>query len=503
MLPEGCFASLGGWDAAERCFASLGGRLWHTAAPMRLFALRGANTVPANEAAAILSATDELMRELMERNELEPDAMVSCIFTLTDDLNAEFPAVAARNLGLSRVPLLCSREVPVPGSLPRVIRVLVHYYAAEEHEPRHVYLRGRARAPGRPRVGTIGYPGPACRSSSQRASAAFPSTRWPPATTWARTWPCSPPTSRASRRCPQVVEAAGRAMAGANRYPDPSYSPLRRALADRYGIPPERIALGNGSCDILLRAGEALLEPGAEVVYAWPAFSVYPHLAAASGARAIEVPLDDEDRHDLDAIAAEITVATRLVLICNPNNPTSTALGLEEIEAFLKRVPAHVCVILDEAYCEFALALGDTYASLELLRRYPNLVLLRTFSKVYGLAAPARRVRAVRHRGLPDRGRPGPPAVLPERGRAGGGRRGAAPPGRGRAARDRRRSPSGWTLEDGRARAGAVGRASRTRTSSGCTCPRRSRRPTWWPDCETGACSSGPAPRSGERARCA
>jgi histidinol-phosphate aminotransferase len=186
---------------------------------------------------------------------------------------------------------------------------------------------------------------------------------------------------------PQVVEAAGRVLGGANRYPDPGYEPLRRALSERYGIPASRIALGNGSCDVLLAAGEALLEPGAEVVYAWPAFSVYPHLAAASGARAIEVSLDDDDRHDLDAIAAEITVATRLVLICNPNNPTSTSVGLDRIEEFLDRVPSHVCVILDEAYCEFALNLGDTYASVELLRRYSNLVVLRTFSKVYGLAA--------------------------------------------------------------------------------------------------------------------
>jgi histidinol-phosphate aminotransferase len=185
---------------------------------------------------------------------------------------------------------------------------------------------------------------------------------------------------------PVVVEAAARVLAGANRYPDPSYWPLRRALADRYGIPPERIALGNGSCDILLAAGEALLEPGAEVIYAWPSFSVYPHLAAASGARALQVPLDAEDRHDLDAMAAEITVATRLIVVCNPNNPTSTALGLDAIEEFVDRVPRHICVILDEAYCEFALSLGDPYASVELLRRYPNLVLLRTFSKVYGLA---------------------------------------------------------------------------------------------------------------------
>jgi histidinol-phosphate aminotransferase len=185
---------------------------------------------------------------------------------------------------------------------------------------------------------------------------------------------------------PEVVRAAQQVLAGTHRYPDPSYAPLRRALSDRYDIAPGRIALGNGSCDILLAAGEALLEPGAEVVYAWPAFSVYPHLAAASGARALEVPLDGEDRHDLDAMAAEITVATRLVLVCNPNNPTSTAVDLDEVKAFLEEVPSQACVILDEAYCEFSLRLGDPYASLELLQAQPNLVLLRTFSKVYGLA---------------------------------------------------------------------------------------------------------------------
>ena len=183
-----------------------------------------------------------------------------------------------------------------------------------------------------------------------------------------------------------VVAAAAAVLNGAQRYPDPSYAALRGALAERYGVPRQRIALGNGSCDILLSAGEALLEPGAEVVYSWPSFSVYPHLAAASGARAIEVPLDGDDRHDLDAMAAEVTVATRLVLVCNPNNPTSTSLPLDAVSAFLDRIPRHVCVILDEAYCEYALALGDTYASVELLRRWPNLVLLRTFSKVYGLA---------------------------------------------------------------------------------------------------------------------
>lgn len=108
---------------------------------MKLRALRGATTVDANEPEAILSATEELVREVMERNELEPDQMVSCIFTCTNDLDAEFPAVAARNLGLSSVPLLCAREIDVPGSLPRVIRLLLHCYSDPERPPRHVYLR--------------------------------------------------------------------------------------------------------------------------------------------------------------------------------------------------------------------------------------------------------------------------------------------------------------------------------------------------------------------------
>jgi histidinol-phosphate aminotransferase len=185
---------------------------------------------------------------------------------------------------------------------------------------------------------------------------------------------------------PEVVEAAARAVRRANRYPDPSYWDLRRALGERYGVAPNRIAVGNGSVDLLLAAGEALLEPGAEIVYAWPSFSVYPHLPAASGATAVEVALDDAQRHDLEAMLEQVTVATRLVLVCNPNNPSSTALPLAEIAAFVARVPAHATVVLDEAYCEFSL-LDDPDASIELLEHHPNLILLRTFSKVYGLAA--------------------------------------------------------------------------------------------------------------------
>ena len=106
----------------------------------RLFAVRGAVQAGANEADAIVAATEDLMRELLERDELGAEAMVSCLFTTTEDLDAEFPAVAARRLGLDTVPLICAREIDVPGAMPRVIRTMVHYYAPVGHKPDHVYL---------------------------------------------------------------------------------------------------------------------------------------------------------------------------------------------------------------------------------------------------------------------------------------------------------------------------------------------------------------------------
>jgi chorismate mutase len=112
---------------------------------MRLFALRGATSVERNDASSIVAATEALMRELMERNALGPDDVVSCIFTATEDLDAEFPALAARQIGFDRVPLLCAREIAKPGALPSVIRVLIHFYAHDDHRARHVYL-GAAQA---------------------------------------------------------------------------------------------------------------------------------------------------------------------------------------------------------------------------------------------------------------------------------------------------------------------------------------------------------------------
>jgi len=183
---------------------------------------------------------------------------------------------------------------------------------------------------------------------------------------------------------PAVIGAIQGQLETLNRYPDPEKSLLRRGIAERLDVAISKVVVGNGSCEILLAAGEALLEPGAEIVYAWPSFSMYPHLAAQSGARAVTVGLDANGVHDLDAMAREVNAATRLVLVCNPNNPTATSLGIGEIDAFVGKLPRHVAVIVDEAYVEFNL-LQDPGESIDLLKKHPNLVVLRTFSKIYGL----------------------------------------------------------------------------------------------------------------------
>jgi histidinol-phosphate aminotransferase len=184
---------------------------------------------------------------------------------------------------------------------------------------------------------------------------------------------------------PKVVEAIREAAGAMNRYPDPDATLLRRRIAERYEVEPGWVAVGNGSCEILLAAAEALCEPGAEIVYAWPSFSMYPHLAALTGAREVRVPLAEGEVHDLDAMVAEVTAATQLVVVCNPNNPTGTHIPAAQIAAFCERIPGHVAIALDEAYVEFQ-AVDDPDATVDLLVDFPNLVVLRTFSKVYGLA---------------------------------------------------------------------------------------------------------------------
>jgi len=184
---------------------------------------------------------------------------------------------------------------------------------------------------------------------------------------------------------PSVLDVVRDAAASMNRYPDMAVSGLTRALAARLAVPVEWLALGPGSVGVLGQLIAATCEAGDEVVFAWRSFEAYPILVTLAGAVPLQVPLADGDRHDLEEMAAAITPRTRVVLVCTPNNPTGTTVGDAELEAFLDRVPSDVLVVLDEAYLEFVTA-PDAPDALAVLRARPNVAVLRTFSKAYGLA---------------------------------------------------------------------------------------------------------------------
>ncbi|HTN66661.1 MAG TPA: histidinol-phosphate transaminase [Burkholderiaceae bacterium] len=174
------------------------------------------------------------------------------------------------------------------------------------------------------------------------------------------------------------------AVADVGRYPDANGFELKAVLSAKYGVPQDWITLGNGSNDILELAAHALVQPGQSTVFAEYSFAVYPLATQAVGARAIVVPAKNHG-HDLAAMARAIAADTKLIFIANPNNPTGTFLSAAEIEAFLKIVPPHIVVVLDEAYNEY-LAPELQYESTAWVRQYPNLLVSRTLSKIYGLA---------------------------------------------------------------------------------------------------------------------
>ena len=190
---------------------------------------------------------------------------------------------------------------------------------------------------------------------------------------------------------PAVVEAVAAAAADSNRYPDNGAVVLTRALADRYGVDPAQVATGCGAVTILQELAQAYNDPGTSIAYAWRSFEMYPLLARVAGAGAIQVPLvpgrpgGPADTHDLEAMADAIDDTTRLAFVCNPNNPTGTAVRRAELEKFLDAVPEQTLVVLDEAYREFVTD-PDVPDGLELMRGRPNVAVLRTFSKAWGLA---------------------------------------------------------------------------------------------------------------------
>ncbi len=184
---------------------------------------------------------------------------------------------------------------------------------------------------------------------------------------------------------PGVLDAVAQAAAAMNRYPDPASSALTSALALHLGVGIDRLALGTGSVGVLQQVLQAVAEPGDEVLYAWRSFEAYPIVTAVVGAEAVQVPLRPDGTHDLAAMVAGVTDRTRAMLLCTPNNPTGTVLEDVAVRDLLGAVPADVLVVIDEAYAEFVRR-PDAVDGLALAREYDNIVVLRTFSKAYGLA---------------------------------------------------------------------------------------------------------------------
>ncbi|MFG2778078.1 histidinol-phosphate transaminase [Streptomyces prunicolor] len=189
---------------------------------------------------------------------------------------------------------------------------------------------------------------------------------------------------------PGVMESVTAAALNFNRYPDMACTGLMNELAERFGVPVSHLATGTGSVGVAQQLIQATAGPGDEVMYAWRSFEAYPIITRISGATPVQVPLTPGDVHDLDAMADAITDRTRLIFVCNPNNPTGTVVRRAELERFLDRVPGDVLVVLDEAYREFIRSAegegGDVPDGVQLYRDRPNVCVLRTFSKAYGLA---------------------------------------------------------------------------------------------------------------------
>lgn len=184
---------------------------------------------------------------------------------------------------------------------------------------------------------------------------------------------------------PSVLEAVREAAGTVNRYPDMAVTELTNALAETLGVPAECIATGTGSVGVLGQIIQSTCDVDDEVVFAWRSFEAYPIVTTIAGAVPVTVPLDAEHRHDLDAMAEAITDRTRVILVCTPNNPTGTVVHDAELRAFLARVPGDILVVIDEAYLEFVTD-PDAPDALAIWREFPNVMVLRTFSKAYGLA---------------------------------------------------------------------------------------------------------------------
>jgi len=363
--------------------------------------IRGAITVDVNTEAAITNAACRLTKTMMAANQVDIEEIACIIFSVTQDLDAGFPAAGARLAGLTETPLFCTNEVPVPGSLPRCIRALMLVSTNSTlSEMRHIYL-GEAASLRPDLAASTGLleldealsptPMPSVQAPTYRQTILniVPYQAGKPISELQREQGLTDIIKLASNEnplgpSPKAITALEDSLGSLNIYPDGNCFELREALAQRLGVSGMQLIFGNGSDEVIKMLGLTFLEPGDEVLICEPTFSEYAYVTHLMGAKLRTLPLASH-AFDLEAMSLAINPRTKMVFVCNPNNPTGAYVSQEKVNAFLAKIPDNVLVVFDEAYYEYVTA-KDYPDTLSYVRTGQNVVVLRTFSKIYGLA---------------------------------------------------------------------------------------------------------------------
>jgi histidinol-phosphate aminotransferase len=329
----------------------------------------------------------------MDANQVEVEQIACIIFSVTPDLDAAFPATGVRLAGLTTTPLFSTREIPVPGSLPRCIRALMLVTSnLKQEEMRHIYLGEATKL--RPDLSTVqtdmaDEPGAGIPSYRKTVLNIAPYQPGKPISELRREKGLTDVIKLASNEnplgpSPKALAAVQQSLTSLHIYPDGNCFELRQALAKRLGVEGMELIFGNGSDEVIKMLGVTFLEPGDEVLVCEPTFSEYAYAANLMGAKLRTLPLKDH-AFDLEGMLAAVNPKTKIVFICNPNNPTGAYVDKGAVDDFLAKIPEHVLVVFDEAYYEYVTA-EDYPETIEYVKEGRNVVVLRTFSKIHGLA---------------------------------------------------------------------------------------------------------------------
>lgn len=357
---------------------------------MTIRGIRGATTVVSDEEQAVLKATEELVRAMAEENNLLPEEIVSVLISTTTDVKSTFPAKAVRTIeGWKYVPVMCTHEIDVPGAMPLCIRALMHVNTTlPQKSITHIYQNEAMKL--RPDLQEKTMTGGIAMNWKKALQGMTPYKPGRSIEEVMKQYGLEEVVKLASNENPYgTVPAVRDHLANTNidfeMYPD-GYAPhLREKLAKKLGISENMLIFGCGSDEIIVMIVRALLGPGLNTIMATPTFPQYAHHAKIEGSDIVEVPLI-EGEHDLDGFLEAIDENTSVIWLCSPNNPTGNLISSAKLNAFLEKVPENILVVIDEAYYEYIV--DETYIdTAKLVDKYSNVIVLRTFSKAYGLAA--------------------------------------------------------------------------------------------------------------------